>query len=294
MQYTGEIVALVVSVLWTASAVFFETASKRMGSVALNFIRLIITIILIGCLTTVTKGLFLPFDAGERQLLWLSLSGFVGLFLGDLCLFKSYAMIGARMSQLVLSMSPVMTAIFGMAALGEHLDGKEWCGIMIVTAGVLMAMLGKQGEKIRLNVPAKGLLLAMCAMLAQAAGYIFTKKGIGDYDVFSGSQIRAIIALACFALLITFRGTWKSTLRMAKDKSNMRNTFLGSVCGPFLGISLSLYAIGHASTGIAASLMALVPVFIIVPSVLIKKEKVSALQVVGTVTSFLGGVLFFI
>ena len=165
---------------------------------------------------------------------------------------------------------------------------------MIVTAGVLMAMLGKQGEKIRLNVPAKGFVLALCAMLAQAAGYIFTKKGIGDYDVFSGSQIRAIVALACFALLITFRRTWKSTLRKANDKSNMRNTFLGSVCGPFLGISLSLYAIGHASTGIAASLMALVPIFIIVPSVLIKKEKVSALQVVGTVTSFLGGVLFFI
>ena len=100
---TGEISAIGVAVCWTFSALFFEKAGNRIGSLAVNIIRLAMAIVLLGIGTWVTRGMFVPLDATAGQWFWLSLSGFVGFFLGDLCLFYSYTLIGSRMKILTLN-----------------------------------------------------------------------------------------------------------------------------------------------------------------------------------------------
>ena len=69
---------------------------------------------------------------------------------------------------------------------------------------------------------------------------------------------------------------------------------IGSIFGPFAGVALSLYAVQHTDTGIAATLMALVPIFIIVPSAIMFKEKITARQVIGAVISIAGATVFFL
>ena len=73
----------------------------------------------------------------------------------------------------------------------------------------------------------------------------------------------------------------------------MKAATIGTVFGPFVGVSLSLFAIQHTQTGIASTLMALVPVLIIFPSSIMFKEKITARQVVGAVISLIGVSLFF-
>ena len=69
---------------------------------------------------------------------------------------------------------------------------------------------------------------------------------------------------------------------------------IGSFFGPFLGVSFSLLAIQHTNTGIASTIMALVPIFIIPPSILLFKHKVTAREMLGTVISLSGVALFFL
>jgi drug/metabolite transporter (DMT)-like permease len=69
---------------------------------------------------------------------------------------------------------------------------------------------------------------------------------------------------------------------------------LGAFFGPFLGVSFSLIAVKYTSTGIASTIMALVPVFIIVPSVLLNNEKVAISEILGAMVSVGGVGLFFI
>ena len=69
---------------------------------------------------------------------------------------------------------------------------------------------------------------------------------------------------------------------------------IGSVFGPFIGVALSLYAVQHTETGIAAALMALVPIFIILPSAFMFKEKISLRQVIGAIISIAGASIFFL
>ena len=73
----------------------------------------------------------------------------------------------------------------------------------------------------------------------------------------------------------------------------MKAVSIGTVFGPFVGVSLSLFAVQHTQTGIASTLMALVPILIIFPSSLMFKEKITTRQVVGAVISFIGVSLFF-
>ena len=74
----------------------------------------------------------------------------------------------------------------------------------------------------------------------------------------------------------------------------MKIMTLGSFTGPFLGVSFSLLAVQHTDTGIAATLMALTPVMIIPPAILMKHEKIRVLEIIGAVVSVAGVALFFL
>jgi drug/metabolite transporter (DMT)-like permease len=68
---------------------------------------------------------------------------------------------------------------------------------------------------------------------------------------------------------------------------------IGSFFGPFLGVSLSLLAFQHTSVGIASTLIATVPVFILIPSVMIFHEKLNWKEVAGAFLAVGGMAIFF-
>ena len=290
-SHVGEIASLLVAVCWTLSALFFEKAGHKVGSLSVNFIRLVLAILFLGMTTVFTRGLFFPADATVHNWLWLGLSGIIGFFLGDLFLFKSYTIIGSRTSQLVMSLAPMLTAIIGWLVLDEILSIKSAIGIVASVGGIMLAVAGK---RLKLNIPLKGFLFAFGGALGQAVGLILSKKGMGDYDAVAATQIRAIFGLIGFTLLVTLLKRWGRVFSAAKDAQSMRSITMGAIFGPFIGVALSLYAVQHTETGIASTLMALVPIFIIVPSALMFKEKITARQVIGAAISIAGASLFFL
>ncbi|MDD2589677.1 MAG: DMT family transporter [Fermentimonas sp.] len=290
-SYVGEIASLLTAVCWTFSAIYFEKAGRRVGSLSVNIIRIFLGIIFLGLTTTFTRGMFFPMDATPYNWFWLGLSGIVGFFLGDLFLFKSYTIIGSRTSQLVMSLAPMITAVIGWFFLNEILSLKSIIGIVVSVSGIMIAVAGK---KLKLNVPVKGFLYALGGALGQAVGLILSKKGMGEYDAVAATQIRAIFGFAAFAILVTFAKRWRRVILTTGDRKSMSIITVGTIFGPFIGVSLSLYAVQHTETGIAAALMALTPIFIIVPTAIMFKEKITARQVIGAVISIVGASIFFI
>lgn len=290
-SHIGEIASLLTAVCWTLSALFFQKAGARVGSLSVNVIRIFLAIILLGSTTLVTRGMFFPGDATAYNWYWLGLSGIVGFFLGDLFLFKSYTIIGSRTSQLVMSLAPMITAVIGWLFLREILSGKSILGIVISITGIMIAIAGK---RLKINVPLRGFLYALGGAMGQALGLILSKKGMGDYDAVAATQIRAIFGFTAFVVLVTVMKRWSRVFQAVRDVKSMTTISLGSVFGPFVGVALSLYAIKHTSTGVAATLMALVPIFIIVPSAIMFKEKITLRQVVGAVVAVGGASIFFL
>lgn len=290
-SHVGEIASLLTAVCWTFSAIYFEKAARRVGSLSVNIIRIFLGVIFLGITTLFTRGMFFPIDATPYNWFWLGLSGIVGFFLGDLFLFKSYTIIGSRTSQLVMSLAPMITAVIGWFFLSEYLTPKSIAGIVVSVTGIMIAVAGK---KLRLDVPVKGFLYAIGGALGQAVGLILSKKGMGDYDAIAATQIRAIFGFAAFALLVTFMRRWRKVILATGERKSMNAITIGAMFGPFISVSLSLFAVKHTETGIASALMALTPIFIIIPSAIMFKEKITARQVTGAVISIIGASIFFL
>lgn len=291
IAHVGEIAGLGVSLCWTMSALFFEKAGARMGSLSVNFIRLLLAIVFLGLTTVVTKGIFFPNDATAYQWFWLGLSGFVGFYLGDMVLFKSYLIIGSRTAALIMSFSPMLTAILGWFFLNEKLTALEIIAILVSVTGIVVAI---SNRKMKLNIPLKGLLLAFGGALGQSGGILLSKKGIGTYDALAATQIRAFFGIIGFIVMITILKRWTKIGTAFTDREGMKAVTIGSIFGPFIGVALALFAIQHTNTGIASTLMALVPIFIIWPSAIMFNEKVKPQQIIGAIISIIGVSLFFI
>jgi drug/metabolite transporter (DMT)-like permease len=111
MQYLGEVISLVVACSWTVTALFAEIGSKRLGSLQMNVIRMLLSLLMLGATLWWFTGSPFPLYADGKAWFWLSLSGFVGYLLGDYCLFNSYIWIGSRVGQLFMTLAPPTAAL---------------------------------------------------------------------------------------------------------------------------------------------------------------------------------------
>ena len=278
----------------------FESAGKRVGALSLNLIRLVIGLGFLAIYNAIFNDGFLP-EATEYQWFWLALSGVVGFVLGDLFLFRAFILIGARISMLIMAMVPPLTALIGWITLGEVLSGMEFLGMGITILGIVLVIStkldfkkGSLGKTLKAGPLVLGSLLALGGALGQAAGLVLSKKGMQDMNAFEATQIRIMAGVVGFTLVITLFKRWGHLLGALKDLKAMKFMTLGSFTGPFLGVSFSLLAVQHTGTGVAATLMALTPVMIIPPAILLNRERIKVIEIIGAIVSIGGVALFFI
>ncbi len=295
-NHPGEYAALLTAIFWTITALAFESAGRRVGSLQVNFLRLVLGFIFLSLFNLIRGNQLFPSDATGENWLWLSLSGLVGIFLGDLFLFKSYTIIGSRFSMLIMTLVPPITALFSLIILREQLSQLHFFGMALTFGGISIAIFNRngKGEKVSLKLAPAGVLYALGGAVGQALGLVLSKRGLGSCDPFSATQIRVISGLAGFSLLVTLMNRWPRIIAALSDIKGMKPLTLGSFFGPFLGIAFSLIAVRHTDAGIASTIMALSPVLIIAPAAVIYKEKVTFAEVLGAIISVGGVSLFFI
>ena len=298
-NHFGEIASVLTALFWTITAIAFEAAGKRVGALALNLIRLVMGFIFLSLFSFINRGMLLPTDASSYQWFWLFLSGIIGFVLGDLFLFRAFILIGARTSMLVMSLVPPITALIAWLTLGEKMTSKEFLGMGLTISGIVMVMLFRKKNSFeprvgKMSVALLGLLLAFGGAVGQAAGLVLSKKGMGDYDAFAATQIRIIAGILGFIIVVSVLNRWKNVKAGLKNIPAVKRMALGSLTGPFLGVSFSLLAVQNTNAGVAATIMAIVPVLIIPPAILINKEKVNIYEILGAFLSVGGVALFFL
>ncbi len=292
----GELAALLTAIFWTVTALAFESASVKVGSLSVNVIRLFFALFFLSIYTFIARGIPFPVDASQYQWFWLFLSGLVGFVFGDLFLFKSYTIIGSRFSMLIMTLVPPIAAFLGWLILGECLTFYNYLGMTLTFFGIVLAIFSKESKKskFKLKLSPKGILFAFGGAVGQASGLVLSKYGMKDYDPFAATQIRIVASIIGFSILVTYLKRWPRVIEALSHKKAMRGITIGSFFGPFLGVSFSLLAVKYTETGIASTIMAIVPVLIIPPAILIYKQRITVLEIIGAVLSVCGVAMFFI
>lgn len=296
----GEIAALLTAVCWSFNSVVFTLAGRRVGSSAVNSVRLWIALPALMLLHWVLFGAPLPLGIEPGRFFHLGLSGVIGFVAGDAMLFESFLLIGPRLAMLLALLVPVFGAFLAWAFLGETLQVLEGASILVILAGVAWVVAERKaagGDPVSAP-PRKRLLgvwLAVGGAAGQALGLLFSRLGLaGGYSAISATLVRVGVAGLLLALINFFQGKLRGHLAAMQDGRALLQISAGSLTGPVLGVTLSLVAIARAHIGVASTLMSLTPVMLLPVSRFLFREKITPRAVFGTGVALLGVMLLFL
>ena len=297
MERIGELAAIATGMCWTAGALFFERGIKHIGILTVNFIKVLIAFLLLTVTAMFFRGMPLPVDATLHNWIFLSMSGLIGFVITDMFLFSAYKTVGPRIAMLFMAFSPPLTAGIAYLFLGEQLGQRGLFGMSLVITGIILAIIGRSNslDFLKINKEDRlGYLFAFLASLGQSIGMVFTRIGIENYSAIAGAQIRTFTGIIGFGLISLFIYGGKNVKDALKSPVGLKYTCVGSVFGPFLGVTLSVVSLQHLNTGIASTLLGLTPIMIILPELLILKKKIKPLEIAGAIVAVCGTALFFL
>lgn len=297
MNFIGEIAALGTSLAFSFTSTFFTLAGRRVGPMVLNRTRLVLAVLFLSVTHWIVLDVPLPLQAEPDRWLWLGLSGIAGLVLGDIFLFQAFVMIGPRLSMLMMSLAPIIATIQAWLFLGEKINLGQFVAILITLGGIVWVVIDRNGSHNETNRDyARGILYGLGGALGQATGLVLAKNGLaGDFSPVSANLIRMLSALVVLWGITFVQGeagkTWQT---LAGNRRGVGFIIAGALTGPFIGVSLSMLAVQQAEVGVASTLMALPPVFLLPVSYVIFKERFGWGAVAGTIVAILGVALLFL
>lgn len=289
----GETAALTTAVFWALTGVFFAEASRRIGALRVNMLRLPLALAPLSLGLALT-GTSLGTLTAERVLL-LAASALVGLVFGDLALFHALTSLGPRLSSLLMALAPLFAALTGFALLGERLGGRAWAGMIVTLSGVAWVVAEyRGGERAALRLW-PGVPLAAFAAACQGVGLVLAKLGMaGEVPPLAATWVRMVAASTTIwaAALVTGR---TSGLGLAASlRAAWRPVAAGTAFGPFAGVWLSLVAARLTEVGVAATIMATTPLWMIPLVMTTEGYRPSARAVTGTAVAVAGVALLFV
>ena len=309
--YIGQAAGVATSVLWSLTTLFFAAASKRLGPAKVNAARILMAVVWLGLTHRLLSGVWVPVANG-RQVLYLALSGLVGLSIGDLALFTAFVRIGPRLSSLLMTTAPIFAALFGWLALGETLNNWGWLGMTLTIGGVAWVVLERPtGTEVTAgDGRVSGVILAVVAAACQGGGLLLSKQGMGHgwlpREAHMPPQTAAFLRMFFAGVFVLPLIGWlaartsaapalgAAALTPQKRRVGILFTVGGSIVGPFLGVWMSLVASDKASLGVAQTLCSLTPVFILPLIAMVYKERISLRAILGACVAVGGTALLFV
>src|SRR5262245_29692280 len=198
MSIAGELAAVGTAVCWGSSAAFFVTSGRRIGSLVLNRIRLTVAFPILAILLWIVRGSPWPTWATQREIQLLGASSFLGFVLGDALYFRALVILGAGRAALLLSLTPILTAIQARIFLGERLGPFAFLGMALTLGGLALVLRGRIGalEHHAEGSPLTGVLCGIGASLFISTGYVLTRTALqSGLDPISGAVTRIGLSL---------------------------------------------------------------------------------------------------
>ncbi|CAM3066850.1 Uncharacterized membrane protein [Paracoccus aminovorans] len=261
-----ELAALGAAACWAVTGILSQSAAQALGPFGFNRLRQAMVAAMLAALV-LAAGRWQGIAAED---LWrLSLSGVIGIFLGDTLLYVTLIRLGPRRSGALFALNAPMAALMGWLALGEALSPAAVAGVVLSTLGVAMAVLGSPGragghrfEAVQGSVwIAAG--LGLLAAAGQALGSLIARPVMAHgFDPYVASLIRVSVAVACLILLMAL--PIRAVKPLARPTPRvLLLTALSGLVAMVAGMTLLMFALQGGKVGIVSTLSALSPVLIL-------------------------------
>lgn len=259
----GEAACLAAALCWAIAVGQLRGSIADHGARAINLAKCLIAAPLMG-LTALAAGQgYVLLSAPGRSLLFIALSGVVGMTLGDTALFAAVDRLGVHRTLLLQTLAPVFTALLAFGFRGERLTLGQLAGGAMILAGVALVVAPRRGRAATAAVPSvvPGVLLAVLAAFGQGAGVVLAKEGLDDLPLLAASALRLVAAAAGMVVVLLAGGRLGKALGVLASAPSLRRVAAPSVLGTYVAILLMMAGIAESPAAVAAVLLATTPVW---------------------------------
>jgi drug/metabolite transporter (DMT)-like permease len=310
-EFQGELAAISAALLWAVASVVYAYLGQKIPPMLLNLSKGLVAIALL-LLTLFLRDFLLPplpspaflpppsspfntLDQFALPLFLLFLSGAIGISFGDTVFFAALNQLGARRTLLIQTLAPPLTALLALLFLREQLTPIAWGGMSITIIGVAWTISERvSGNDTTPNPCLQGVSLALLAALAQAVGALLSRAALAQtaIDPLWSTLIRLLAGVSLLLLWILWK-QGRQVLSGLGSQPLFAIVFVTAFFSTYLGIWLQQISLKFSPAGIAQTLGATSPVFVL-PLAIALGEFVSIRAILGALLSLVGIALLFL
>lgn len=282
MVYIGIVAALLSAASWAFGTVLFDKIGKVVPYIGLTFLKSVTSIILMIVLLVTTGGLQ---QVGAKDFLFLALSGFVGIVVGDSLFFRSLQDLGAKVQVVFFLLGQIFTMLLSLLLLGELLSTEQYVGAIVLLLGIVFVVWEKQENRPNKT---RGIVCGLLSIFCFSASSIMVKIAIGDVEVVTATFYRLVFGTIFTLGYGVAAKQFVIWIKPLKNKRLSALLLLNVVVITYGGFLLSMVAIKYIPVSLASVLSTIEPIFVLLLAYLINKEKVSRREIIGTCITLLG------
>jgi drug/metabolite transporter (DMT)-like permease len=292
-DFRGELAALMAALIWAVASVIYTGVGRHLSPLFLNLAKGLVAIALI-LVTLLLQGELFPAVNGHAIAL-LSLSGAIGIGIGDTAYFEALNCIGARRSLVIESLAPPLAALLALIFLQEYLETAAWFGIALTIAGVTWVVLERVPDTAYPQFrPLRGVGFSLLAALCQASGAVLSRAALAGTNInpLWSTLVRLLGGTLVLLIWIVIQRRSLKELKPLKSRQLLITLTGTAFASTFLAIWLQQISLKYAAAGVSQALSATSPLFVI-PVAIAIGEKVSLRAIMGVIAALIGVWLLF-
>jgi drug/metabolite transporter (DMT)-like permease len=290
---TGIIFALVTALAWAISSIINKFLTTRIDFLSINMLRLCVGAVILISVVFLTGRIDILLNTQLHQILFIAAAGLIAISIGDTIYIASLNFIDvSRAFPIAQCAFPVLTMFVAIFFLQEPFTVINLVGgFLVVIAIYMVAVLGRPHFTASPDIKkadVRGGLLALMAAVAWTAGAVVLRLGIVEVDPFVAAAIRIPVSAAALSILVLVR---KKGEALQFKKYGFYNIALAAAAGVLTyGVAAVayVYAMQLIGAGKAVIITAIAPILILPLSILILKERITRMAVIGVVIGVAG------
>ena len=291
--FLGQLACLGAALLWAIALTIFRRPIEIYGARRINLAKCSLAAVLQGLTVVVLGQAGVLWSAPARSLVFIVVSGIVGLVLGDTALFGAAKRIGVHRTLLLQTLAPVFTAIVAAAWQGERPTLAQAIGGADILAGDALVVTPQRQDRSLIPsvvIPGVGvgILLGVLAAMGQGVGVVLAKVGMQDVAVLPASFLRLAVAAVGLAVIGAFTKPRTIAPGSGRDSRSLTRVLVATFLGAYVALFLMMAGVDLAPASVAAVLLSTGPVFSLAIETAIERRLPTVRGVVGTLLAVLG------
>ena len=161
---------------WALGAILWGKLGERLSSYSMNLAKTAIGTLCLGVVLLFVGIEPIP----SRSIVFLALSGILGIAVGDTFFFLALMRLGPRRASLMGALNPVAIAVAAAALLGERPTPGAWAGIVATTFGVGWVMWERSSTGRGPESSPSGVRWGLLSVLCTAGAVLLAKVGVAS------------------------------------------------------------------------------------------------------------------